>query len=58
MPYSVVRFNCVQPGLEPAEMSSRYQAFVDMAEYADEHGFAGSRSRSTTAPTTAGARRR
>ena len=38
MPYSVVRFNCIQPGLEPAEMASRYQAFVDMAAYADEHG--------------------
>ena len=32
MPYSVVRFNCIQPGLEPVEMSARYQAFVDMAE--------------------------
>ena len=38
MPYSVVRFNCIQPGLEPTEMSARYQAFVDMAGYADEHG--------------------
>jgi alkanesulfonate monooxygenase SsuD/methylene tetrahydromethanopterin reductase-like flavin-dependent oxidoreductase (luciferase family) len=32
------RFNCVQPGLEPTEMSARYQAFVEMARYADEHG--------------------
>src|SRR4051795_4354058 len=38
MPYSVVRFNCIQPGLEPVEMSARYQAFVEMAGYADEHG--------------------
>src|SRR3954454_9533383 len=38
MPYAVVRFNCIQPGLEPVEMSARYQAFVDMAGYADEHG--------------------
>jgi len=38
MPYSVVRFNCIQPGLEPTEMAARYQAFVDMAGYADEHG--------------------
>jgi alkanesulfonate monooxygenase SsuD/methylene tetrahydromethanopterin reductase-like flavin-dependent oxidoreductase (luciferase family) len=38
MPYSVVRFNCIQPGLDPAEMSARYRAFVDMAEYADAHG--------------------
>jgi len=37
MPYSVVRFNCIQPGLEPNEMAARYQAFVDMAGYADEH---------------------
>lgn len=35
---STVRFNCVQPGLEPSEMSARYQAFVEMARYADEHG--------------------
>jgi alkanesulfonate monooxygenase SsuD/methylene tetrahydromethanopterin reductase-like flavin-dependent oxidoreductase (luciferase family) len=38
MPYSVIRFNCIQPGLEPAAMAARYQAFVDMAGYADEHG--------------------
>jgi alkanesulfonate monooxygenase SsuD/methylene tetrahydromethanopterin reductase-like flavin-dependent oxidoreductase (luciferase family) len=38
MPYSVLRFNCIQPGLEPVEMSARYQAFVEMASYADEHG--------------------
>ena len=38
VPYSVVRFNCIQPGLEPNEMATRYQAFVDMAGYADEHG--------------------
>ena len=38
MPYSVVRFNCIQPGLEPDEMAQRYQAFVEMAGYADDHG--------------------
>lgn len=38
MVMSILRFNCVQPGLDPAEMASRYQAFVDMAGYADEHG--------------------
>jgi alkanesulfonate monooxygenase SsuD/methylene tetrahydromethanopterin reductase-like flavin-dependent oxidoreductase (luciferase family) len=38
MPYSVVRFNCIQPGLEPTEMAARYQAFVDVAAYADAHG--------------------
>jgi len=37
---SIARFNCVQPGVEPEEMAKRYQAFVDMAEYADQHGFA------------------
>ena len=37
MPYSVVRFNCIQPGLEPNEMAQRYQAFVEMAGYADDH---------------------
>ena len=41
MPFmSTVRFNCVQPGLEPNEMSARYQAFVEMARYAEEHGVA------------------
>ena len=34
-----LRFNQVQPGLEPKEMASRYQATVDMAQYAEEHGF-------------------
>ncbi len=33
-----VRFNCIQPGLEPNEMSQRYRAFIDMARYADEQG--------------------
>jgi alkanesulfonate monooxygenase SsuD/methylene tetrahydromethanopterin reductase-like flavin-dependent oxidoreductase (luciferase family) len=37
MPYSVVRFNCIQPGLEPEAMGKRYRAFVEMAGYADEH---------------------
>ena len=36
MVYSVIRFNCIQPGLEPNEMAARYQAFVDMAGFADE----------------------
>ena len=40
MVMSIARFNCVQPGVEPQEMAKRYQAFVDMAEYADQHGFA------------------
>lgn len=39
MVMSLARFNCIQPGLEPTEMSERYRAFVDMAAHADEHGF-------------------
>lgn len=35
----VIRFNQVQPGLEPTEMAQRYQATLDMAEYAEEIGF-------------------
>lgn len=35
---STVRFNCVQPGLEPNEMQRRYWACVEMSHYADEHG--------------------
>ena len=38
MVVSLVRFNQVQPGLDPQEMAARYQASVDMAAYADEHG--------------------
>ena len=38
MVMTAVRFNCVQPGLDPRETSDRYRAFVDMAEYADRHG--------------------
>jgi alkanesulfonate monooxygenase SsuD/methylene tetrahydromethanopterin reductase-like flavin-dependent oxidoreductase (luciferase family) len=38
MVMTAVRFNCIQPGLEPKQMSDRYRAFVDMAGYADEHG--------------------
>lgn len=36
---SVLRLNFVQPGLEPGELSDRYRAGIDMAAYADEHGF-------------------
>ena len=38
MAMASVRFNQIQPGLEPKEMAARYQATVDMAEYADKHG--------------------
>jgi len=37
---AIVRFNQVLPGLDPADMARRYQATVDMAQYAEEHGFA------------------
>lgn len=33
-----VRFNCIQPGIEPNEMAARYQAFIEMARYVDKHG--------------------
>ena len=39
MPFSGSRFNCIQPGMERTELSARYQAVVEMAGYADEHGF-------------------
>ncbi len=39
MVMSVARFNCIQPGLEPTEMSQRHQAAIAMAEHADDHGF-------------------
>ncbi len=38
MTMAVMRFNCIQPGLEPTEMSARYRAFVDMAALGDEVG--------------------
>jgi alkanesulfonate monooxygenase SsuD/methylene tetrahydromethanopterin reductase-like flavin-dependent oxidoreductase (luciferase family) len=38
MTMAVLRFNCIQPGLEPAELSSRYRAFVEMARIGDEQG--------------------
>lgn len=35
---TLVRFNHVLPGVDPEAMASRYQASLDMASYADEHG--------------------
>jgi alkanesulfonate monooxygenase SsuD/methylene tetrahydromethanopterin reductase-like flavin-dependent oxidoreductase (luciferase family) len=35
---SGMRFNCIQPGMEPKAMSARYRAFIEMARYGDEHG--------------------
>lgn len=37
---SVLRFNLVHPGLDPIELSPRYQAALQMAELADQAGFA------------------
>lgn len=39
MVMTAARFNCIQPGLDPTEMSARYRAFVEMAGFAEEHGF-------------------
>jgi alkanesulfonate monooxygenase SsuD/methylene tetrahydromethanopterin reductase-like flavin-dependent oxidoreductase (luciferase family) len=39
MVMAMMRFNQVQPGLEPKEMASRYQATLDLAEYGERHGF-------------------
>ncbi|MGW0884186.1 LLM class flavin-dependent oxidoreductase [Streptomyces sp. NPDC002671] len=38
MPVTVVRFNLVEPGATPASLAARYQAALEMAAYADEHG--------------------
>src|SRR6187551_3324772 len=40
MVMTAARFNCIQPGLEPNEMSARYRTFVEMAGYAEANGFA------------------
>jgi len=37
MPFTAVRFNCIQPGLDPAATAERYQTFVEMARHADAH---------------------
>jgi alkanesulfonate monooxygenase SsuD/methylene tetrahydromethanopterin reductase-like flavin-dependent oxidoreductase (luciferase family) len=39
MPTAILRLNFIQPGLEPNEMSARYQAGLDMANFADDNGF-------------------
>ncbi|MFI8764920.1 LLM class flavin-dependent oxidoreductase [Streptomyces sp. NPDC053792] len=38
MPFSVVRFNLVDPRATPDSLSERYRAALAMASYADEHG--------------------
>src|SRR3954469_5754827 len=37
---SLLYFNFIRPGEEPTERARAYQAALDMAEYADDHGFA------------------
>ena len=39
MPISLLRFNFVLPGCDPAVLSSMYRAAVEMAEVADANGF-------------------
>jgi alkanesulfonate monooxygenase SsuD/methylene tetrahydromethanopterin reductase-like flavin-dependent oxidoreductase (luciferase family) len=36
---SLLYFNFIRPGEEPADRARSYQASLDMAEYADAHGF-------------------
>ncbi|MFF8279424.1 LLM class flavin-dependent oxidoreductase [Streptomyces lateritius] len=38
MPFTVVRFNLVDPRATPDSLSERYRAALAMAAYADEHG--------------------
>ena len=38
MALSMLRFHCVQPGLEPDEMADRYGAMLDMCQVLDELG--------------------
>lgn len=38
MALSMLRFNCVQPGLEPNEMADRYGAMLDMCQVLDDLG--------------------
>jgi alkanesulfonate monooxygenase SsuD/methylene tetrahydromethanopterin reductase-like flavin-dependent oxidoreductase (luciferase family) len=39
MPISLLRFNFVLPGRDPATLASMYQAGLEMAEVADKNGF-------------------
>ncbi|MFD3653121.1 LLM class flavin-dependent oxidoreductase [Streptomyces sp. NPDC058620] len=38
MPFTVLRFNLVDPAATPGTLSARYRAALEMARYADEHG--------------------
>jgi alkanesulfonate monooxygenase SsuD/methylene tetrahydromethanopterin reductase-like flavin-dependent oxidoreductase (luciferase family) len=39
MPISIMRFNFVLPGRDPATLSEMYRAAIEMAAIADQHGF-------------------
>jgi alkanesulfonate monooxygenase SsuD/methylene tetrahydromethanopterin reductase-like flavin-dependent oxidoreductase (luciferase family) len=39
MATAIIRLNFIQPGLEAKEMSARYRAGLDMAVFAEQHGF-------------------
>src|SRR4051794_39533087 len=38
MAMTMLRFNCIQPGLEPNEMQQRYATMLDMASILDDLG--------------------
>ena len=56
MPFSLIRFNLIDPTLDSQSLSDRYKAMLDMAEFADQNGFSWPRSKSTTVLTMLGAR--
>lgn len=35
----MMRFNMIDPSLDPTSMSDRYRAMLEMAEFGDQHGF-------------------
>ncbi len=39
MPFSLIRFNLIDPTLNSQSLSDRYKAMLDMAEFADQNGF-------------------
>jgi alkanesulfonate monooxygenase SsuD/methylene tetrahydromethanopterin reductase-like flavin-dependent oxidoreductase (luciferase family) len=39
MPTAILRLNFVQPNIDAKELSARYQAGLEMARFADQHGF-------------------
>ena len=40
-PMTIFRFNMINPDLDPAGMSERYNAMLEMSEFADKHGLFG-----------------